>query len=172
MLPLYQQLITNQYQATLRMLFDAVQQCPDELWHEPIVELKFCQVAFHTLFFTDLYLGRKEAGFREQEFHRQHAETFADYEELEPVRQQHTYEKSFVELYLQFCREKANCVAAAETEESLQQTPGFDWLEFSRAEVHFYNIRHVHHHAAQMSLFLRMRGYDGVRWRGSGWPTD
>jgi hypothetical protein len=41
--------------------------------------------------------------------------------------------------------------------------------DFSRAELHVYNIRHIHHHAAQLSLRLRLDTGRGVDWVGSGW---
>lgn len=172
MLELYKQLITNQYQAVLHMLADAVDKCPDELWHEPVAELKVCQVVFHTLFFTDVYLGRTAAMVREQPFHQQHAGTFADYEELEPRRQVRTYEKPFIDTYVQHCCNKVDSVLQAETQESLDRRPGFDWLPFSRAEVHVYNIRHIHHHAAQLSLHLRTKTGEGIDWYRSGWDKS
>jgi hypothetical protein len=39
----------------------------------------------------------------------------------------------------------------------------------SRAELHIYNIRHIQHHAGQLSLRLRLETGEGVDWVGSGW---
>ena len=64
---------------------------------------------------------------------------------------------------------KARHVIAAETESSLATTPGFDWLDFSRAEVHVYNLRHLFHHAGQLSLRQRINVGEGVKWIHSGW---
>lgn len=171
MLDFYREMITRQYEAALCMLGKAIDQCPAPLWHEPVAMLRFSQAAFHALFFTDLYLGRDIESLRDQEFHRNHAATFADYEELEPRRQQALYEKEFVVTYLHHCREKASEVVAAESEETLRQPAGFDWLKFPRGELHVYNIRHIHHHAAQLSLRLQLDTGSGVAWVGSGWRT-
>jgi hypothetical protein len=57
----------------------------------------------------------------------------------------------------------------SETEESLREIVEFDWLSLERAELHVYNIRHIQHHAAQLSLRLRLDTGDGIPWVGSGW---
>lgn len=169
MLTLYQSLITDQFDAAFATLNECIEKCPDELWHQPVAKLKFCQVAFHTLFYADVYSGTTLESLSGQPFHAEHASEFGNYEELKPEPQQATHEKSFVVAYLQHSRSKVKTVLAAETDESLARRPGFDWLKFSRAEVHVYNIRHIQHHAAQLSLHLRLRTGEGVSWHGSGW---
>ena len=109
-----------------------------------IANLKYCQVAFHALFFADTYLGPNLRSLREQPFHRENASIFSDYEELGGGVQRAVYDKSFIEAYLQHCRDKASKAIAAESAETLSIRPGFDWLKFTRAEVHVYNIRHIH----------------------------
>ena len=47
------------------------------------MDLKFCQVAFHVLFFTDFYLEATEDTIRDRVFHRANLDAFRDYEELE-----------------------------------------------------------------------------------------
>jgi hypothetical protein len=172
MLDVFKQLIANQFEGVLCMLAACVQRCPDDRWNEPVANLKFCQAVFHALFYTDVYLGRNYASLRDQPFHREHAAVFGDYEEREDRPPQALYDKPFITAYLQHCRAKAARVIADETAESLARRPGFDWLPFSRAEVHVYNIRHVHHHAAQLSLRLRLDTGDGIPWVGSGWRED
>ena len=82
MLERYKALIARQYEAALCMLNACVKCCPDEHWHGPVVRLKFCQVAFHTLFFTDVYLSEDLESTYAQPFHQQHKSIFADYEEV------------------------------------------------------------------------------------------
>jgi len=172
MLDLFKDLIARQYEAALCMLAACVERCPDDRWNEPVANLKFCQAVFHALFYTDVYLGRTYDSLREQPFHREHAAVFADYEEREDRPPQRLYDKAFITAYLQHCRAKAARVIAEETAEVLESRPGFDWLPCPRAEVHLYNIRHVQHHAAQLSLRLRLDTGDGVPWVRSGWRRD
>jgi DinB superfamily len=172
MLDVYKESITNQYEAVFCTLASCVERCPDANWQRAVGNLTFCQVAFHALFYADVYLGRDLKSLREQPFHRDHAAVFADYEELEDRAQRAVYDKRFITDYLRHCREKASSVIASETAETLHRRPGFDWLPFSRAEVHVYNIRHAQHHAAQLNLRLRLDSGDGVPWVGSGWRPD
>ena len=43
-------------QASLCMLSLAVDRCPDASWNECVASWKFCQSAFHVVFFADVYL--------------------------------------------------------------------------------------------------------------------
>jgi hypothetical protein len=125
--------------------------------------------AFHTLIFADLYLGRDVESLRQQAFHRENASVFADYEELEDRVPQQVDEKSFIKAYLRHCRDKTSRVIAAETLETLNRTPGFDGKQVSRAEVHVTNFRHIIHHAAQLTLRLRLDTNEDIPWIYSGW---
>ncbi len=169
MLETYKQLTANQYESALCMLYKGIELCPDELWNKPIVNLLFSQAFHHTLIYTDIYLGRTLDELKTQPFHREHVEQFGDYEELEDRPQVARYERDFIIAYFNHCRSKARDVMAAETEESLKTEPGCDWLPFSRAEVHIYNIRHIQHHAAQIGLRLAQQTNNSVPWVGNGW---
>ena len=169
MLQTYQQAITNQYDAALSMLSACVERCPQGRWHAPVVHLSFDQAVFHALIFTDLYLDWDWESIRQQAFHREHAEVFADYEEFENRPQRLVYEKPFVRAYLVHCREKAARVVAGETVKSLGRRPAFPGKDFTRAEMHVNNIRHVHHDAAQLGLVLRRDDGVDVPWFSSGW---
>jgi hypothetical protein len=169
MINAYKKLVSNQFESTFCALAECIKRCPEEEWMAPVVKLKFCQVAFHALFFADTYLGPNLISLREQPFHKDNSTVFADYEELEDLEQKVVYEKSFIENYLQHCRDKAARVIENETAESLNRNPGFDWLKFPRAEVHVYNIRHIYHHTAQLALRLKIDCDVEIPWVSSGW---
>ena len=171
MFDLFRQLTASQYEAALCTLHLCIERCPDLLWNRPVGNLAFCQVAFHTLFYTDYYLGPDEVSFREQPFHRDNAEFFRDYEELEDRPQVLLYDKPSIQKYFEYCRKKANNAIAAETIESLQAPCGFPRKSFSRAELYMYNLRHIQHHAAQLSLRLRLDAHEEIPWVRSGWQS-
>jgi hypothetical protein len=172
-LPTVKEAIAGQFEAALCMLGACVERCPDELWNRPIANLKFCQVAFHVLFFADYYLEPVEDEFRQQTYHREHPEFFRDYEELEDRPQQHAYEKAELLDYLAHCRRKLQAVLAAETAESLAAPCGFRRRDgISRAELYMLNLRHVQHHAAQLSLRLRLDAGIEIPWVGSAWQEN
>ena len=72
-------------------------------------------------------------------------------------------------MYGTFCREKASATIGEETEQTLCAEARFPRRNCSRAELHVYNIRHIQHHAAQLTLRLRLDTDVDVPWIGSGW---
>jgi hypothetical protein len=173
MLDTFKTSIVDQYEAALSMLKACVDRCPDTVWNGSVANYRFWQVVFHTLFFTDLYLGPDKESLRRQPFHLHHAPFFADYdadyEPFEDPAPRRLYDKASLLIYLEFCRRKVTEAISAETVETLSAPDGFGNPAFSRAELHLYNIRHIQHHAAQLSLRLRLDANEGILWVGSGW---
>lgn len=180
----------HQFEAALSMLNACVDRCPETIWDARVANYRFCQVAFHTLFWTDFYLGQSEESFRRQPFHEwlrpdgalalevrtgegdpvfQNERLFGDYVEFEDRAPVRLYDKAAIRAYLDHCRTKASEVMGAETVDTLSAPSGLRSPDLSRAEVHVYNIRHIQHHAAQLSLRLRLDANGGIRWVGSGW---
>lgn len=169
MLDTYKTLITRQYEAALSMLKACVDRCPEAVWNSKGANYKFCQLVFHTLIFTDLYLGNEdEQTFRRQPYHLQHQDVFADYEEFEDQLPVRLYEKPAILAYLEHCRTKAVEIMAGESEESLTGR-AVPRPSLSRAELHVYNIRHIQHHTGQLSLRLRVDASEDMHWVSSGW---
>jgi uncharacterized damage-inducible protein DinB len=157
----------GQFEAALAMLRDCIEQCPEELWEQPIVALSFRQVAYHTLFFVDYYLSASEAAFEARPLH-----AIAGDERLPHVSP--GLSKADTLAYLTICHEKLQETLSAETEATLQAPAGFSRRRFSRGELHIYNLRHVQHHTGQLSARLRQmipsyQSGDVLPWIGSGW---
>jgi hypothetical protein len=170
MLDAYKELIAAQYEAGLCTLSHCVERCPDGLWDARVARYPFSQVAFHTLFFTDLYLGSDPDALQDQAFHRANPTLFGDYEQLQDREPVSRYERAQIRMYLEHCRRKAAEVMTAETDATLTALSKFGRRRsFSRAELHVYNIRHVQHHAAQLILRLRLDSAVDIPWVGSGW---
>jgi uncharacterized damage-inducible protein DinB len=158
--------LTAQYEAALSMLRMCIAACPDDRWEEKIANGTFRWVAYHTLFFTDYYLA-SEAGFVMRDLNQ----IGGDEREDRPAP---GLERAQALEYLTLCREHAHTSLARETDDSLRGESGFSWHKISRSELHVYNIRHIQHHAGQLSAHLRRVGVvashsKDVRWVGSGW---
>ena len=168
------ELLLHQFEASLCTLHLAIARCPEANWEKAVGTLRFCQVGFHAVFFADLYLQAGEGleGLRGQGFHVEHAGEFGDYEELEDREPVRVYGKPFVMEYLKFVRSKARETVSRESEEVLAGPSGFSWRKCSRAELHVYNIRHIQHHAAQLSLRLRVDAGVEIPWVGHGWRDE
>jgi hypothetical protein len=165
------QILTGQFEAALCMMNDCLVKCPPEHWDGVIGKYAFWNVAYHTLCFTDLYLSPTKEAF---EFRAQfHPGGWSEFDEQYPSRR---FEQPELINYLAICREKAGSMLAAETPESLQGPSGFSWKPFSRGELHVMNVRHVQHHTAQLSAYLRkaepaLQDPNAVRWLSSGWKS-
>lgn len=169
MIPLLHQMLISQFEASVSMLAHCIDRCTDDQWQAPVARYPFSQVVFHTLFFTDFYLGRQPDDIQVQPFHQQNTAFFGDYEQLidrDPVE---IYDRADIERYMAFCRAKAVAAIQSETEESLAAPAAFPRRRGSRAETHVYNIRHIQHHVGQLSMRLRLDGIADFPWIDHGW---
>ena len=161
------QILAKQYEAALCMLNQCVEACSAEHWEGKIANDTFRQVTYHTLFFTDFYLSPSESAFARRELHVRGGDELGS-EASRGLSRDETLS------YVAICRQKASEALAAETQASLEGPCGFSWRRFSRAELHIYNIRHIQHHAAQCSAYLRrvderFKDPKSLPWVGSGW---
>ena len=148
-----------QYGAALDTLHDAIKLCPDELWTMSLWDDsddprygQFWFVAYHTLFWTDLYL-------------------LGSYKEFLPpapfVRgklPENPYTKAMLYTYLNTCREKARAIIEGLTDEQAYKMCIFEWIQAPYIEMQLYAMRHIQEHAAQLNLVLGQKGVTGQDW--------
>jgi uncharacterized damage-inducible protein DinB len=161
------QILKGQFEASLSMLKQCLAACPEEHWEGKIANGTFRWVAYHTLFFVDFYLSPNEKGFTLRELHERGGN------ELGPGVST-GLDKQETLAYLEICHQKLLTAIAAETEESLAGPSGFEYRNFTRGELHIYNIRHIQHHTGQLSAYLRRvdpqcQQQKSLPWIGSGW---
>lgn len=167
MLDLFKLALTTQYEAALSMLNHCLEACPPEHWEGKIAQGTFRWVAYHTLFFTDLYLSANNEAFIRRDLH----ERGGDERGPEACV---GLSKEDALVYVPLCREKMLVCVTGETAESLAGPSGFSWYDVTRGEMHLVNIRHIQHHTGQLSAHLRRvdeRFGDPktLRWVGAGW---
>lgn len=170
MTELFKQSLVNQFHAALSMLRACLSRCPDEHWEANVGNFPFWHAAYHVLFYADLYLSPQLESFTPRSFHRENYQFFGRLPEPphETVVADQPYDKETLLEYAQHCCRKASEAVAAETAESLEGPSGFWWYKIPRAEFHLNNVRHIQHHAAQMSLHLRNSAGIDIGWFGSG----
>ena len=93
--------LTGQFEASLCMLNECVRKCPQEHWEGKIANDTFRQVAYHTLFFVDLYLSPNEAAFTLRDLHHRGGD-----ERLSTVPSTGLTKEETLD-YLALCRQKA-----------------------------------------------------------------
>lgn len=151
-------MLWSQFGASIDMLENAIRTCPDELWRDRTQRPEFWYVAFHTLFFLDLYLSGTTEGFAPPP-------PFT-LDELDPagILPERVYAKGEILAYLDHGRAKGRATIAELTEEQAQHRCIFPWGKLSFEELLWYNMRHVQHHAAQLNLILRQQVDDAPGW--------
>jgi hypothetical protein len=165
----FRDVLKSQYHASLAMLHEAIARCPDDQWASSAHKNAFWQVAYHTLFFTHLYLQRDEAAFRPWKHQQnvQHPDGIAgppDANSKLPLIPD-PYAKAQVLEYWEFCDGLVDTAVDGLDLESPQS--GFHWYKMSKLEHQLVNIRHIQHHAAQLADRLRAAADIGVKWVGA-----
>lgn len=162
-------ILRNQFDASLWMLHDAIEACPPEAWQTTVGKYPFWQVAYHVLCFVDVYARKNnDAWIPDQRPDGLHPLGRTELDEEYPSRR---FEQPELISYTLRCRSIVHAALSSETTDSLAGPSGFPWLPISRAELHLYSIRHIHHHTGQLSAVLRKHGIEHprLRWRKSGW---
>ena len=162
--------LKSQYHAALAMLREAIQQCPDDVWSGSDHTNKFWQLAYHTLFFTHLYVQPNEAAFRPWRRHQgqvQHPDGIAgppDPKSNLPLIPE-PYTRAEVLEYWTLCDkmlDEALDILDLDSPES-----GFWWYKVSKLEHQIISLRHVQHHTAQLADRLRSAANVGIKWIGA-----
>ena len=151
--------VARQYRASLAMLGQAIGMCPETLWTDAEYRNRFWHIAYHTLFYTHLYLQPSEADFHAWSKHRQDCQYLGARSGAPEVKT--PYSKSEVLEYYEICRAE---VEARVPGLDLEAASGFSWLSFNKLEVQFYNIRHLQHHTGQLADRLRTKLNVGLAW--------
>lgn len=148
----------GQFGAAIDMLENAIRACPDELWGDRSQRPEPWYLAYHTLFWLDLYLSESPDGFAPP--------APFGLEELDPagVIPERPYTKEELLTYLEHGRRKCHARIEALTDESASRRFVIGRVDLIAAELFLYNMRHVQHGAAQLNLILRREAADAPRW--------
>jgi hypothetical protein len=155
--------LKSQYHAALAMLHEAIAQCPDSLWDTPKDGNRFWHVAYHVLFYTDLYLEPREETYVRWKHYREDSEFMGPGPGPEPrPRLEPPYSRDVILEYWRHCDDKVD--GALDTLDLSSAESGFWWYKITKLEHQLVNLRHIQHHAAQLIDRLRMATGQGVDW--------
>lgn len=158
--------VWQQFGASIDFLALTISACPDELWRAslwktPHTKPEFSQfwyVAYHTLFWLDLYLTGAEEGFVPPP-----PFTLIEQDENGPLPAR-VYTKDELQSYLTACRQRCKATIDTLTDEIARRHCQFGWGECSFLELLLYNMRHVHGHASQLNMLLGQNGISAPDW--------
>ncbi len=160
----------RQFAAALQMVRRAIEACPDRLWDDRSDGAPFWHLAYHTLYYTDLYLSESEQAFRPMEYHVPMSNYLpGDYKEYGGVvtTPEMPYSREQLLACADHCLAKCEEAFRALDDERAPERCGFWWYRLNVAEFLLNNLRHVQHHAGQLTWLLRRRAGIGIDWLGT-----
>lgn len=166
-------ILKSQYHASLAMLLETLERCPDDVWSGDEYKNSFWQIAYHTVFISHLYLQPNHAAFRPWEHHQaevQHQDGIAgpaDPDSTLPLVPE-PYTRAQVLEYWKVCDRLVD--DAVDALDFANPESGFYWYKVSKLEHQFINIRHIQHHTAQLADRLRAAADIGISWVGDRNP--
>jgi hypothetical protein len=153
--------IKSQYRAALAMLRQAIDACPDDVWAAPTAppQNAVWRVAYHALFYTQLYLQPREEDFRPWRGHREQSHYLGalPWPPHDKPKACDPYTKAEVLSYLD---DLVGNIGPLVDAVDLDAESGFRWLPFTKLELQVYNIRHVQQHTGEVSERLASRGME------------
>jgi DinB superfamily len=165
---LWNDILISQFSAAIDMLEKPIRSCPAELWktdlwNDPDMPAGFAEfwyIAYHTLFWTDLYLTGKVEGFIPP--------SPFDLNELDPngMLPANSFTKSELLVYLAHCREKCRHAVADLDDDRAHQVCEFPWVrgKLSYLELLLDNLRHIQEHGAQLNMLLGQHAGVHSKW--------
>jgi hypothetical protein len=158
-------IIKSQYHASLAMLRQVIEKCPDPLWVSTASKNYFWRIAFHALFYTHLYLQPTEGDFVRWHKHKDESQFLG--KTPWPPHNEPRIDKTFTQQelleYLDFCNTEVDTRVDGLV---LENSSGFDWLPFDKTELQFYNIRHLQQHIGELCERLGYESID-IDWIGT-----
>lgn len=180
--------LKSQFHAAMAMLRLGIERCPDDLWMKGIATNDGSssrplnatwRIAYHTLYFTHLYLQPTAGDFEPWTLHQIGLHDLDDHpsspEQLaltnetdcplwngEPLTQSQLLD------YWQYCFDRLDDWIDAIDLTSPES--GFPWYRVSKLEHVLVALRHIQHHTGQIGARLReaSRGNNGIDWVGAG----
>jgi hypothetical protein len=161
--------LKSQYHASLDMLGETIEKCPKELWTSKEFTNAFWQVAYHTLFFTHLYLSPGNDDFipwiKHQKDNQNPDGIPGDPDPKSDLPwMPDPYTKEELLEYVEFCKSIVDDFV--DNTDLSRQDSGFHWYKVSKFEHQLVNLRHLQHGAAQLADRLRQKENIGINWVG------
>jgi hypothetical protein len=147
--------LRGQYHAGIAMLRQVIERCPEDLWTAGTHPRNFWRIAYHTAFYTHLYLQTNEAAFVPWIKHR---DTITDlWEDSEPPILEPYTKEEMLEYIDEIDANVDNWVDFIDLDST---DPGFYWYKIPKLDHQILNIRHLGIHTGQLEELIFGRNVD------------
>jgi hypothetical protein len=151
--------LKGQYHAALSMLRQTIETCPDTLWNSGTPPRQFWRLAYHTLYYTHLYLELKAENFQQWVKHRDEVESDQEREKLDAT----PYSRAELLEYWDIVDGRVD--AQIDAMDLTAPECGIPWYKMPKLDHQIMNIRHIQEHAGQLRDRLLEAEVD-QRWVG------
>jgi hypothetical protein len=159
--------VNKELGAAFEMLSDAIAAADDATWDSPRDKWRFWNIAYHTVFFLDIYLSdfdpeisNVEEQYRLPEYVRDWSESVDFGNVHEPAMPR--------EVLMRFLEETRGKLRSRFADGTVADQVGemvTSWLKMTKGAMLLYNMRHVMQHIGHLNDVLRGHGLVPGRWR-------
>lgn len=163
--PSFKDILWNQFGASIDMLANVVQHCPEGYFD---THRRFYYIAYHSAVFLDYYLTLPPSGFEPLLSFTQKERAEWPPEAIDDLVPDRIYSPKELGDYINNSREKCRkLIASLDETGSLQRFTEGDGpqdMDYPVVEILLYNMRHTQHHAAQLNLLFRQDRDKHMEW--------
>lgn len=151
----------HQYEASIEMIRNALSACPDDQWTTEINGIPFWHIAYHIIFFLDLYSGDSKE-LQESFVCPSFAEEGNFFLGERPSS---IFTKVELVDYLNVAEQKSISIIKNLNAKQLTRPSAVEWKPGRTVfELLCENLRHMHHHIGQLHFILRVDSKSVPKW--------
>jgi hypothetical protein len=143
--------LKEQYHGGLAHLAFCIDLCPEDIWVGKTPDRPYWRIVYHTLYFTQVYLGQTSKDYEPWPSHRPDlAPYFKDCEKYEPfeIECHEPCSRSLMLEYLAYIDERVHAIV---DQLDLEADSGFSWYPgIGKLSHQIMNIRHIEGHVGQL----------------------
>lgn len=158
--------VNQELGAAIEMLSNAIKNADDDVWDSPSDERRFWNIAYHTIFFLDIYLSDFDPDITDVEDQYRVPAYLKEWEEVYNFDEVHepAMPKEVLQRFLEETRSTLRSRFAEGIVESQTEKRATSWLKMSKGAVLLYNMRHIMQHVGHLNDILRTHGLQTSRW--------
>ena len=159
------EIVWNQFGASIDMLINVVDKCPDDYF---IRDRRFYYLAFHSAIFLDYYATIPPTNFSPLLPFTPKELKDKPQEAIDNLQPDKDYSKKEILEYIKQSREKCKQIVYGLNEENandrFKEGEEENDMDYPILEILLYNLRHTQHHTAQLNLLLRQNLNMHIEW--------
>ena len=151
---LFLDICKQNYLALIKMVQQAIDICPNNLWSKENHQPQFWQEVYHTIYYLDFYLSKNP---------KAHQPRF-DFKENLAEKPTIILTKDEILTYLEEVKNKSQDLFNNLTSKEIEGKNSFWWTGSTLGHRLIYNLRHSQHHMGKINEILKKNGNEPSKW--------